>query len=117
MSLDTAGCGANSLSASTTIRVNIKTSKTDPFRRGTLIHIGRSIYPLCAIEALVPFKPYVATCGNGLDPLFLLQCGQTLSRQLLTSWLRQIPATAGVLSSFSSHSFRIGASTVPFQCE
>ena len=38
--------------------------------------------------------------------------GQSLSRTLLTSWLIDIFTASGIQGSFSSHSFRIGASTV-----
>ena len=36
----------------------------------------------------------------------------SLSRNILTDWLRQIMASARVRGNFSSHSFRIGAATV-----
>ena len=43
------------LIAPTILRVNIKASKTDPFCRGTLIHIGRDKYPqaLCGVAAVI----------------------------------------------------------------
>ena len=99
----------DSLSSPETLRLHIKASKTDPFRKGSFIHIGRGKYPLCAIRAVVS---YLTVRGAGPGPLFRLQSGQPLSRQLLTSWLRQIVASAGLPGNFSSHSFRIGAATV-----
>ena len=33
------------------MRVKIKASKTDPFRRGSDIHIGLGHHPLCAVQA------------------------------------------------------------------
>lgn len=88
----------DSLSALATLWVNFKAPKTDPFRHGTVPHIGRGNYPLCAIQALVP---YLATHGNGRGPLFLFQFGLPLSHHLLTSWLKQIlgtfPATVSAL--------------------
>ena len=89
--------------------VKIKASKTDPFRKGCFIHIGLGRSPLCAVH---PLMAYLAIRGDAPGPLFLFQTGQPLSRALLTSWLRQIMASAGVEGNFSSHSFRIGAATV-----
>lgn len=91
------------------LQVRIKASKTDPFRKGCFIHIGRGVYPLCALQSMTD---YLATRGNSGGPLFLLQDGRPVSRPLLTNWIRQILARAGVPGSFSSHSFRIGAATV-----
>ena len=91
------------------LRLSIKASKTDPSRRGTLIHTGRGKPPLCAVDTLLQ---YLNLRGDSPGPLFLLQSGQTLTRSLLTSWLRQIRDNAGIQGNFSSHSFRIGAVTV-----
>lgn len=91
------------------IRVHLKASKTDPFRRGCFIHIGRGTPQLCAIEAMLV---YLNMRGNGPGPLFLLQSGLPLSRSLLTDWIRKIVHAAGVHGNFASHSFRIGAATV-----
>ena len=91
------------------IRVRIKASKTDPFRKGCFIHIGRGRYPLCAVETIIA---YLSQRGNAPGPLFLMQSGTPLSRALLTSWLRKSLEGSGVSGNFSSHSFRIGAATV-----
>ena len=47
----------------------------------------------------------------GLALGFSVKTGN-LSRTLLTNWLGQIMASAGISSNFSSHSFRIGVATV-----
>ena len=99
----------DSSTAPSCICVTIKASKTDPFRKGCSIHIGLGKYPLCAVHASLA---YLAIRGDGPGPLFLCQNGQPLSRTLLTNWLRQIMASAGISGNFSSHSFRIGAATV-----
>lgn len=91
------------------LRVRIKASKTDPFRKGCFIHIGRGNSPLCALSAVMA---YLELRGNSPGPLFLLRDGRPLSRPMLTGWLRRILAAAGIQGSFSSHSFRIGAATV-----
>jgi len=99
----------DSSSAPTCMRVKIKGSKTDPFRKGAFIHIGLGKPPLCAVHSMMT---YLASRGNVPGPLFLFQNGRPLSRALLTDWLRQILASANIPGNFSSHSFRIGAATV-----
>ena len=58
---------------------------------------------------------YLPLHGQSPGPLFLLSNGQPLSCPLLTHWLKDVFATAGIQGSFSSHSFRIGAATVAAQ--
>ena len=91
------------------MRLQIKASKTDPFRKGAFIHIGLGRPPLCAVNSVMS---YLTHRGNVPGPLFLFQNGQPLSRSYLTDWLRQILASANIPGNFSSHSFRIGAATV-----
>jgi len=55
---------------------------------------------------------YLHKRGGAPGPLFLLENGQPLSRDRLSSWLRSIFSGAGIPGNFSSHSFRIGAATV-----
>lgn len=99
----------DSVVAPTCLRVRIKASKTDPFRKGCSLHIGRAIYLLCAIQALAA---YLAIRSNAGGPLFLFRDGRPLSRVLLTDWLCRLLSSAGIQGNFSSHSFRIGAATV-----
>ena len=99
----------DSPSAPSCMRVRIKGSKTDPFKKGCFINIGVGRRPLCAVRAVMN---YLALRRDTPGPLFLLQNGQPLSRNILTDWLRQIMASARVRGNFSSHGFRIGAATV-----
>ena len=73
------------------LRVQIKASKTDPFRKGCFVHIGRGCFPLCALQAVLG---YLAVRGNSGGPLFLCQDGRPLSRTILTA--RITLAGAGV---------------------
>lgn len=107
--LSLAGIAIDSHVAPTCLRISLKASKTDPFRKGCFIHIGKGSYPLCAIQSLVA---YLAIRGNRDGPLFLFQDGRPLSRASLTDWLRKTLCLAGIPGTFSSHSFRIGAATV-----
>ena len=91
------------------LRVRIKASKTDHSRKGCFIHIGKGSFPLCAFQVVMA---YLVVHGNSGGPLFLFQDDWPLSHVLLTGWLREILARAGVPGNFSSHSFRIGAATV-----
>ena len=91
-------------------RVQIRCSKTDPFRSGATIRITPSGDPtLCAVTVL---DALVAATGWTEGPLFRLQSGITLSRQRLTALIRELAARSGVATShYSSHSFRIGAAS------
>ena len=99
----------DSSSAPSSMRIQIKGSKTDPFRKGCFIHIGLGKYPLCAVHAMMT---YLAARGDAPGPLFLFAKGQPLTPTRLTDWLRQIMTSAWISGNFSSHSFRIGAATV-----
>ena len=91
------------------VRVHLKASKTDPFRKGCDIFIGRGSGHLCAVSALVQ---YLSLRGNATGPLFLRSDGSPLSRSSLTNRLKDIVSAAGINGQYSSHSFRIGAATM-----
>lgn len=55
---------------------------------------------------------YLALRGNSSGPLFLLDTGQPLTREIVTSRLKLITKTAGLDGNYSSHSFRIVAATM-----
>ena len=107
--LGLADVAIDSLSSPSCLRLRIKASKTDPFRKGYFLHIGRGEFPLCAIRSLLS---YLTLRGDAPGPLFLFRDRRPLSRALLTLWLRDILSSAGIQGNFSSHSFRIGAATV-----
>ena len=107
--LGVADVAVDSHSSPSCLRLCINASKTDPFRKGCFLHIGKGEFPLCAISSLLA---YLTLRGDGSGPLFLFRDGRSLSRALLTSWLRGILSAAGIQGNFFSHSFRIGAATV-----
>ena len=79
--------------------VRLKVSKTDPFRKGQTIVIGRANSNLCPISA-----------NSG--PLFTCQSGSFLTRGRFTSETRLLLSKGGLDSSeFAGHSFRIGVAT------
>ena len=91
------------------IRVSIKQSKTDPFRRGVDIFMGRTGTDLCPVSALLD---YLQMRGSAPGPVFIFADGRFLTRQRFVDRVREGLETAGVdQSKYCGHSFRIGAAT------
>lgn len=91
------------------IRVTLKQSKTDPFRKGINLFLGRTGLDLCPVKALLN---YLVVRGTRVGPLFQFQDGRFLTRLRLVEELWRVLSEAGIDSSkFSGHSFRIGAAT------
>lgn len=93
-----------------TAKVRIKASKTDQFRKGVDIYLGRTYNQLCPVEALMTF---VAIRGKEQGFLFRLEDKRLLTRDRFVARVREALSTAGVnAKSYSGHSFRIGAATM-----
>ena len=91
------------------LQVNIKQSKTDPFRLGVKVWIGRTGGDLCPVAAILS---YMALRGPGEGPLFRFQNGNPLTRQRLVTRRQEVLQRVGIdCSKYSGHSFRIGAAT------
>ncbi len=90
------------------IQVNIKVSKTDPFRQGCIIPLGQGRSPLCPVEAVLS---YLSIRGGTSGQLFVRANGVTLTQTFFTECLRTLLSAAGIAGRYSSHSFRIGAAT------
>ena len=91
------------------LRVSLKQSKTDPFREGVDIIIGRTGGPLCPVAAVLA---YMALRGPGSGPLFRFRDGRPLTQQRLITKLRGVLQEAGLHPErYAGHSFRIGAAT------
>lgn len=83
-------------SAPTVMFVTIKCSKTDPFRKGVTLSLGRTARPLCR--------------GITSGPLFRFANGEPLTRNTFVSWIKSGLAAAGIdHKDYNGHSFRIGA--------
>ena len=96
------------------ISMRIKQSKTDPFRQGVTIYLGRTGLALCPVAALLA---YLVLRGKGDGPLFRFKNGQPLTRARLVSAIRGVLKEAGFApDDFSGHSFRIGAATTAAAC-
>ena len=93
----------------TLIQLRIKQSKTDPFRLGVKVVVGRTGTSLCPVAALLD---YLRSRGTGEGPLFRYQDGRCLTRQRLVVALREGLSEAGIeQEKYCSHSLRIGAAT------
>ena len=91
------------------IRVTIKQSKTDPFRQGVQLFIGRTQSDLCPVAAMLG---YLDVRGSGPGPLFRFVDGAGLTRSRFVAQIREALRAAGVDESrYNGHSFRIGAAT------
>ena len=89
----------------TTMTVNIKASKTDPFRQGCLITIGSTLNSLCPINAL---RVYLSARQHPhMSPLFIFADHSFLTRghieRFITTTLTEV--------NVHTHSFRIGGAT------
>ena len=91
------------------LKVIIKQSKTDPFRQGVTLCLGKTDSQLCPVDALLP---YLTVRGNQEGPLFITADGRRLTRQLFSESLDNILVTLRLDSGeYNTHSFRIGAAT------
>ena len=89
------------------IHLNIKASKTDPFRHGCTIRLARTNSPTCPVTSLLQLYRIHPKTG----PLFTYADGTYLTRRRLNAILKKaIPSQIGE-GQTSSHSFRIGAAT------
>ena len=99
----------DSREAPSVISLRIKASKTDPFRGGVTIYLGRTDLDLCPVAALLS---YIEVRGFQPGPLFVFQNGNPLTRQALVNRIREALASVGMdPTRYSGHSFRIGAAT------
>ena len=101
----------NSASNPTALKINLKSSKTDPFRKGVTVVIGCTYSPsgLCAVVANMA---YMVARGPSHGAYFTYGDGKVLTRDRFVGDVRSALARAGVDASlYSGHSFRIGAAT------
>ena len=92
------------------LKVHLKSSKTDRTRKGVDLFIRRTYNSLCPVVAILR---YLSMRGFDNGPLFQLQDGPRLTKQEFVARVRKTLTAAGVdASQYSGHSFRIGAATV-----
>ena len=87
--------------------VRIKVSKTDPFRSGHTIIIGKTAQPICPVRAMQVFLSF---WGTSTGPLFQYLAGSPLTKVGLTSETRQLLSMSGLQpSQYTGHSYRTRA--------
>ncbi len=93
----------------TLLQVTIKASKTDPFRKGVTLFLGKtgnSLCPVCAGAA------YLAIRGGSPGPFFCFASGRPLTRDSFVRRVREALSGAGLNPRlYAGHSFRSGAAT------
>ena len=107
--LTVADVGIDSRVAPKRMEVRIKASKTDPFRKGVTLYLGRTYTDLCPVAAMLG---YLGSRGCCPGPLFIFGDGKFLTRSSFTAAVRRALEAGGLpASSYAGHSFRIGAAT------
>jgi len=90
--------------------MQLKSSKTDPFRKGCSITLSPSGQSVCAVRAMRRYLDHQPP--RSATPLYFFSTGQFLTRDTVTSILRHLLQRLGFSTeSCASHSFRIGAAT------
>lgn len=93
----------------TMVRVHPKQSKTDPFRHGVDVFLGRTDATLCPVSAILA---YCAVRSPIISPFFVFTDGTLLTRDRLVAAVRSALSTTGVNTAhYSGQSFRVGAAT------
>ena len=93
----------------THMQVFLKSSKTDQFREGITLTIGKSGSVICAVDSM---KQYLSRRKPPTGPLFVYKNGQYLTKVSFTAELRRLLTSIGLTpNEFASHSFRRGAAT------
>ena len=99
----------DSIASPSSVRVSIKASKTDQFRRGVDIYVGKTNNPICPVEALTA---YIARRGTDEGPFFKFEDDRLLTKDRFVSEVRKALLAASIeAKAYSGHSFRIGAAT------
>ena len=91
------------------VRVHLQQSKTDPFRHGVDIFLGRTDAALCPVAAILA---YCAIRPAIVRPFFVFRDGSPLTRYRLVAAVRNALSHAGVdTAHYSEHSFRVGSAS------
>ena len=95
------------------IKVVIKQSKTDPFRKGVYIYLGATDLCTCPVTGMLP---YLAVRGTRPGPLFVTEKGMPLTRQIFSSKIDNVLMRLHIDPiQYNTHSFWIDATTTAAQ--
>ena len=87
----------------TVVKVKIKASKTDQFRKGVDIFVGRTHNQLCPVEALMS---YVACRGQEDGLFFRFEDNRSLTKGRFITSVREALTSAGIdAKRYAGHSF------------
>ena len=101
--------GDVSLDSQSDPSVVLNASKTDPFRKGVYVYLGKTGYELCPVAALTA---YLAVRGRLSGPFFRFVSGTPLSCDLFMKHIRAALHPYNInVNNYSGHSFWIGAVT------
>jgi hypothetical protein len=100
---------------SESVSVRIKSSKTDPFRQGTWVHLyqtGRNICPVRTLKVFFKTRLLLGVLPDSNAPYFALTDGRPLTRYKFVVYMKELLARIGCHGdAFTPHSFRKGAAT------
>ena len=92
------------------IQVTLKQSKTDPFRKGVSVYLGRTDSDLCPVAAILT---YMAVRPSGGGAFFIFRDGSFLTWDRPVAAIRRTLQSEGVdTRGYTGHSFRIGAAAL-----
>ena len=83
------------VSQPTRVYVTIKASKTDPFRKGVTICLGRTDNDLCPVAAMSAYL-VVRWKSEGASPFFQFSSGAPLTREMLVKRVREALGPSGL---------------------
>ena len=97
------------------LEIHLKASKTDPFRQGVSVVVGKTDNVRCPVAAGLA---YMVTRGSSPGIFFCFSDGKGLTRDRFVKVVRLALSSAGVdASHYSCHSFQIGAATAASLCD
>ena len=92
------------------VYINLKASKTDPFRAGFKVRLVRIGGNLCPVTALID---YIVYRGATVGPLFILSSGEFVTRKYVSAFINiSLPRALNL----HTHSFRIGGASAAASC-
>ena len=92
------------------LMVNLKGSKTDPFRQGVSVTVGRTDDDLCPVKAMLAYL--ALRRGDQEAPLFLFRDGSPLTRSRFVGVIKDTMSALGLPEGdYAGHSFRAGTAT------
>ena len=99
----------DNLASPTMLKLHLKASKTDLFRKGVDVKVGKVASQLYPVKAVLG---YLVVRGSGQGSLFQFEDKKPYTRVCFVSRVREALQKAGVdCKAYSGHSFRTGVAT------